>query len=306
MTTATDLLAIDGQPAPANARILSSLRSGRHEAVITVECPKCGGVGRIAGFEHVDDGVCYKCGGEGSCDVRIDLYTPAALARVNARQAAKFAKEKAEREAAAAARRAEIQGQHDLAGAAAVDLARSFEGSSDFAHTLRRWGAGEALLSDRQLAAVVTMERERSTSSHLPAAVGERVRGRIVEFIGMSTFDTGFGTQAITRLRDVETGATLVHRGALTSSAFFLDRKVEHPADANGGAWTQHLQGFAANGERFTVAFTVKAHGEFRGAKQTEVQRIKIERDHWTPPAIEPATVARVIDDPFAGTEFAL
>ena len=45
---------------------------------------------------------------------------------------------------------------------------------------------------------------------------------------------------------------------------------------------------------------------EWKGAKQTEVQRVKIERDHWVAPAIEPATVARVIDDPFAGTEFAL
>ena len=302
----TDLLTLDGQPAPATAQIVASLRGGRHEAILTVECPKCGGVGRIAGFDHIDDGVCYKCDGNKVVDVRIDLYTAAARERVLARQAAKAAKERAEREAAEAAHRAAVQAQHDAAGPAVVDMARDFGGEGTFGDALRAWARGAAVLTERQLAAVVRMQAERSASIHLPAAVGERIRGRVVTFEGMSTFDTGFGTTAIVRLRDAETGALLVHRSAITSSPFFLDRKVDHPADANGGAWTQHLQGWAERGDRFTVSLTVKAHGEWKGAKQTEVQRVKIERDHWIAPVIEPATVARVIDDPFAGTEFAL
>lgn len=31
----------------------------------TTDCPKCGGTGKINGFRHVHDGICFKCNGTG-------------------------------------------------------------------------------------------------------------------------------------------------------------------------------------------------------------------------------------------------
>lgn len=39
-------------------------------------CPRCGGTGHLWGYEHVDGGMCFKCGGSGRFTHRWREYTP--------------------------------------------------------------------------------------------------------------------------------------------------------------------------------------------------------------------------------------
>lgn len=71
-----------------------------------VPCDRCLGRGRIAGFSHVQGGVCFKCGGSGVLQ-RV-ATTPAAEARrakAKAKRAAEQAQRVAEGNARAEARR---------------------------------------------------------------------------------------------------------------------------------------------------------------------------------------------------------
>lgn len=39
---------------------------------ISGTCPKCDGKGHIIGFSHIVNGVCFRCGGTGTCKVRAE------------------------------------------------------------------------------------------------------------------------------------------------------------------------------------------------------------------------------------------
>lgn len=39
--------------------------------IVTVECPRCSGVGYLLAFSHIKKGLCFLCAGAGNCDVRV-------------------------------------------------------------------------------------------------------------------------------------------------------------------------------------------------------------------------------------------
>ena len=49
-------------------------KNGTHYYTDT-QCPKCGGTGNIPCFSHVEDGVCFLCGGSGVHEKKFRVLT---------------------------------------------------------------------------------------------------------------------------------------------------------------------------------------------------------------------------------------
>lgn len=62
-------------------------------------CYRCDGKGKVRGFEHVANGVCFKCEGHTTYRIHDRLYTPARIVELDAAQEAKARKARDEAEA---------------------------------------------------------------------------------------------------------------------------------------------------------------------------------------------------------------
>lgn len=228
-------------------------------------CGRCGGQGGLEAWRHTG-WTCYQCNGTGKgANVNVPLYAADKLAKLNA-TAEKAAKTRATKAAKAAAieqaktdtRRVDFESKH-------VDVLRwlrSLDLNKGFLFDMRDCADRRACWSDAQSTAVYaswerTKERDliAAKSQHV-GSVGGRIKGLHVKVECVRSFQrpafNSYGQDEvvyITTLRD-DAGNCIV----VMSPSFRQEKDAV-----------------------LTIAGTVKAHSEFRGQLQTQLQRVKVE-----------------------------
>jgi len=56
-------------------RLRQERQTVNRRIVLPLPCPRCSGDGIIQEFAHIDDGVCYMCGGEGTTYLKLSVFT---------------------------------------------------------------------------------------------------------------------------------------------------------------------------------------------------------------------------------------
>lgn len=126
--------------------------------------------------------------------------------------------------------------------------------------------AGRGRLTNDEHAAQVVAEREaqkqarRDASRHF-GTIGKRIKGVELRYEGSYAYESTYGMKVIHFLRRVDSDAAVIWR---TNTPIGT-------TDAQG-RWER-----MADGQTFVAAFTVKAHGEYKGEQQTEVTRLKVD-----------------------------
>lgn len=164
------------------------------------------------------------------------------------RKKAKFAKERAERKAKAEAFLAENAGLEEA-------LKFDHHITNDLARNLNKWGS----LSEAQINLAfklpadakareekIAEQRAKGLASKHYGEVKERVKGLHLKTVFVTGFETQFGWMNIAKFND-QKGNIFVYKGSLS--------------------WRK--------GYEFTADFTVKEHTEYKGEKQTTIQRIR-------------------------------
>lgn len=217
-------------------------------------CGRCGGAGgaeqwRFTGW------TCYECGGTGKGRISVNkLYTAEQLAKLNAtrdkaqaRKASKAAEAAAKLEAERAAKRVQFEADN----AELFNRVRAIVPSTDFAYTVLESAILRASLSDRQaeVLAKSIAEAERKATSGYIGVIGERreFTGDVTVCIVFPAQNYGWASKALYLVR--------VNGGL-----------VKYMGTANLGA----------KGDTVTFTATISGHEEYKGEKQTLVERPKL------------------------------
>lgn len=251
-----DLFLRHGAPHAPNGQDAKGRPVWRHVA----PCSRCGGAGRLDYYRHIENGVCFKCGGTRiSNHESIErLYTAEELAKLNA-TAAKKAARKAEKAAKAAAEKAaadEAAAAQRAAGLASDPLflrLSEFVGESEFIADLR-----DKLrvrdLSERQIeAAEEAMGRIEAKRALIAAAawvgqIGERIKiAGVVKAVRLIHEAEGYWD------RDRWLASIQLDSGAMLK-------------------WFSSSPPPAREGERIAGSASVKAHSEYQGVKETLIK----------------------------------
>lgn len=224
-------------------------------------CSRCGGLGGSDRWKHTGY-TCFECGGSGrGRTITIKLYTAeqnakldASAAKRAAKAAAKTEAKHAEAVATANAIRADFLAVHG----ALLDSARPYAEGNDFITDIIDKADRWASLSEGQanaLRAAVDRAKAReaaNAASGWVGSVGERVEASMT-VVSVSLFErpsfNGFSkeTCAIVTMLD-DAGNCFVTKGSF----------------------------YAEKGDKFRLRATIKEHSEFKGRKQTVLQRAKI------------------------------
>lgn len=224
-------------------------------------CGRCGGAGGWSGWPGF---TCYDCGGKGNLGYEtIRVYTGAELVKLNAtrekRRAKVEAKRVAKNEAIAAEAAAKLAGFMAANGelvAKAKAVAEKSPFVSDLVAKLEKYGSW----SEKQVAVVAKIVAEMAANEIKAAAsgwvgkVGERMEmkvtvERVASYVRPSFSGRGMETVWIVSMRTPEGNAIVVK-----SPSFYGREK----------------------GEVLTMRATVKTHDDYRGEKQTVMQRAAV------------------------------
>jgi hypothetical protein len=228
-------------------------------------CGRCGGQGGSEAWK-MTGWTCYDCGGKGTLGWEVvRLYGAEELAKLNATREKRRSKKEAARVAKAEAAKAEAdakRAEFEAANAEVVAGARKYAERSpffaDLLEKLEKYGSW----SDKQVAAVAKSVAEieanavKSAASKFVGEVGKRMEMKVTVERVASYVRPSFGysrsgmeTVWIVSMRD-EAGNAIV----VKSPSFYGREK----------------------GEKLTLRATVKEHSEYRGEKQTVMQRAAV------------------------------
>lgn len=240
----------------------------RPYVMVEAKCSRCGGQGGSDAWRHTG-WTCYQCGGNGrGREVRSPLYTAERLAKLNETQAKLRAKREAKRVAEAAAAQAEadalreaFEAQHGaiLAWLSVVGVDQEGEIKDGFLGDMLARAQRHSQWTENQCTAVYdawgkakVRDVVRAGSEHI-GEVGKRMtmtaKVEFVTFYERPSFRTGRAEAVhITTMRTPEGNAIVV------KTTTWVGEK----------------------GKTIKFTATVKEHSEFRGEKQTVMQRIKV------------------------------
>lgn len=259
-----ELFTRTGEPFDAAAHTLSE-KKGKSGYWSYSPCYRCGGAG---GFKQWPGFTCYRCGGQHSRTYEQHferVYSAEQLAKLNAAQAkrdvkkaAKLAAKKAEHDAHVAAQRATLEATHSLLLARAANVR-----ANTFVADILTKANERGTLSDKQLAALESaVAREEARTKSAAESVyfgtpGERIKdipvtvSHVAKFERENRYDYNGGMETVYIVTMMD-GAG--HCFVSKSSHF----------------------GFAVTaGDAFLLSATVKDHSDYKGMKQTIVQRVK-------------------------------
>lgn len=224
-------------------------------------CNKCGGQGGSEAWKHTG-WTCYRCGGTGREEPRIErAYTAEELEKLNAtaakaratREAKQEAKYAREREALAAKLRAFDEVHPDLRQQIASANGSFFE---SLLASLSKHGN----LTDPQIAAakeIIARRAEEKAAKELEAAQSQHV-GTVKD-----------------RIAIVGTVTSIVRYAGYDWSGRECLKHITVITDQQGNQF-KYFGYIADEGVALTVKATIKEHAEYKGLKQTVVQRPKI------------------------------
>lgn len=227
-------------------------------------CSRCGGAGGSSMWAHTG-WTCFECGGSGkhkNGPESVRLYTADELVKLDASKAKRDAKKQAVTDALVVARKAETdqrRADFDAAYGYLLTAAEPFIERSSFVKDVVRKARETAYMSDRQEIALsqtiakMAAEDIAKASSGYVGEIGARIEvavtvDRIASFDRQSFRGFGSETVWIVTMRDA------------AGNAIISKTPSFHPE----------------KGEKFVLRATVKEHGDYRGEKQTTVQRCAV------------------------------
>jgi hypothetical protein len=235
-------------------RAPNGMADGKPVFMYQTNCHRCGGAGGAEQWKHTGY-TCFECGGNGKGPVKASkLYTAEKLAKLNASAEKRQAKALAVRQARAdeiAAEREARRARFLTDNAPFLSKLRSIEG--DFWDRLYGDMVERATPpSDRQIEIVEAelARRAQKAASQFVGNGGERIvltvtTEKVID-ITPANQPYGFGSRFMFLARD-KAGNRIVYRG-------------------NG-------RSFPSEGESATIKATVAEHAEYKGERQTIVQR---------------------------------
>lgn len=263
---------------------------------VDYECPRCFGQGYIKGYEYVDDGRCFLCGGSGIYQQNWKEYTPEYAKKLEERRIAKAKAKSAENNAkflekngfdangnawvvlgdtykikdelkALGCRFDNIRGwysNHDLDGYDTLKISVDDCYDKDYADTYDRslWK-----MDVQELVKKANEELAPKTESDYVGEIGKRLE-LAVTLVRTAHYEqrsfSGYGTTTTyIYIMSDEAGNTLTWK---TTS--MLDKEVHK----NGICHYVPIM----DGDTFTIKGTVKEHNTYKGEKQTILTRCKV------------------------------
>lgn len=246
----------DGEP----VKNLSTTPAGKYITTVWNNCHRCGGQGGAEQWKATG-WTCYQCNGRRGQHVIVPAYTAEKLEKLNATKAKKDAVRMAKTQAkvreqseARAAALGDFMAIHGGLVAKATALAASSSFLADLVAKLENY-----LWSEKQVAAVAKVvaqieetKAKRAGSGHI-GKVGERL------------------TVAVTVERVHSFERPCFNANWLTEMCHFVTMR-----DAAGNALVSKGKFHAAKDSAITIRATVKAHGEYKGEKQTIINRVQV------------------------------
>jgi len=244
---------------------------GRPFTVRERACTRCGGQGGSHAWKHTGY-TCYDCGGSGkhkNGPETAKLYTRQQIDRLNATAAKKAAKRQVAFEAKAAAQKAEADARRGAFLAEHGELlerAAKVADRSEFVADVIERAKQRASMSDKQAAAVLATVEKIENADTMRAASGHV--GEIGQRIEI----------AVTVERVYEFSRPRFGYEHQSETVYIVTMR-----DAGSNAIVSKSPRFAPEkGDKFTLRATVKDHSEYRGEKQTVVQRCAIIKEKET------------------------
>lgn len=279
-TPAASLFYRDGRPFTGTP---SKSESGKLGTYVKRPCGRCGGAGGADKWKFTG-WTCYQCGGARFLgDAFVPVYTADKLEKLNAAQAKRDAKRAADAAAKQAQKQAEADARRAEFEATYADLLKRAERLAEdtVAQDVIRKGREQAKLSDAQvallegkLARLDAHEQAVAASQHV-GVVGQRIEVPVtVKRVGSferTPFRTygRYDTETVWVLTFVDADGNQIIVKSPGALYDLLGVSVAFDDDERGAKLR------ALEGTPLTLRGTVKEHGEYKGVKQTIVQRAK-------------------------------
>lgn len=225
-------------------------------------CRRCGGIGGGEQWRHTG-WTCFECDGSGKGKLVTEkLYTAEKLAKLNATAEKRNAKKLAvavEKAAIVATEAAVRREAFEAANADVLAWLRAQPENNEFASSLLHRVEREAALSCGQIAAVrnrIALDTEREVkraASDYVGSIKDRITAqvkveRVYQFERTSFGGYGYEVVSIVTMRDAA-GNALVSKSA---------------------------RFYRKEGDELTIKATVKDHTEYRGERQTLIERVAV------------------------------
>jgi hypothetical protein len=236
--------------------------------VYIAKCNRCGGAGGSDAWKWTGY-TCYDCGGSGRAGRSTveRLYTVEELDVLDARKAKADAKRQAKADAKAAAERAAADERRAVFmqdHAALIARAERFASRSEFVADVLARMIERCEVTEKQAAAIAT------TCDKLEAIEAAKVRDLDSQYIG----------QVGKRIEiAVTVAAVFSYERPCFGAAWHMQTVwIVSMRDDAGNVIVSKSPSFSAEkGEAITIRATVKEHSEYKGVRQTIVQRVAVQ-----------------------------
>lgn len=256
-------------------------------------CPKCGGKGYIPGYEHVDGGVCFMCGGSGRGHHQVVIRTEEYNQKLVNARLEKARKTAGERNAKYLKSRG-----FSVEGFAWIVMGKTFEIKDQLKAAGARWDNTFGWHFDHETTEFPTIRisiEDKLTRLNQDADDYEDTIGNYYNDGTLSFGDEWPITLYINELREqweinnapktewygsikdkVDMKVKLVRRGNYdtmygTTFVYTFEDIKGHQLVWKTGTWLEQEVG-----SQVALKGTIKAHSEYKGIKQTELTRCKV------------------------------
>lgn len=243
---------------------------------VSNQCPRCGGRGYLYGYEHVEGGVCFKCGGTGFFSHGWKEYTPEYAQKLADRRLAKAKKTAPERNA----KFFKANGMSED-GHAWVVIGDTFDRKDTLKEQGARWSPQLGWHFDHEaegcfcISADDVMHRLADDSYDFIDNVVEVIKAKQAENAPKtaSEFIGNVGDKVDLPLTFKKTRWYETHFSYYGETVWIYTF-----CDANGNTvvWKTSKCVHLEEGLTYEVKGTIKAHNEYKGDNQTELTRCKV------------------------------
>lgn len=255
-------------------------------------CPKCDGEKYISYYTHVDGGVCFLCGGTGIHPTKVVVRTEEYAAKLDAKRLEKARK-------TAGARNAEYLHRQGFSadGKTWVVMGETYSRKDELKAAGCKWNPEFGWHFDHEVTGfdtvVVSIEDRIPSwddSDDYTDLIGQYSNDGTLYFI-----PSGFIQDYVKSLREqyvadhapkteyfgsvgdkVELILTLTHIGGYDTMYGFTSVYTFADDEGHQFVWKTGCYLDQSEGSKLTVRGTIKAHSEYRGARQTELTRCKV------------------------------
>ena len=255
---------------------------------INNRCPKCDGKKYISYYTHVDGGVCFLCGGTGVHPTKVVVRTAEYAAKLDANRLEKARK-------TASARNAEYLRRQGFSvdGKTWVVMGNTYEIKDQLKAVGCKWNQEFGWHFDHEVTdfdtVMVSIEDsipfwddsteyigQYSNDGTLYFIASEFIQDYVKSLREKYVADHAPKTEYFGNIGDkLELNLTLIHTGGYETMYGYTYVYAFVDSEGHQFIWKTGCYLDESEGSTLTVRGTIKAHSEYRGARQTELTRCK-------------------------------